>query len=48
MHAGGVHGVMTQLRRKDGSLVDAVQSAVVVREDHGEPRYVIARGVPVP
>ena len=40
-------GRVTQLRRKDGSLVDAVTSAIVVRDDSGEPRYVIARATPV-
>jgi len=42
------HGRVTQLRRKDGSLVSAVTSALVVRHEGGEPRYVIARAVPVP
>jgi PAS domain S-box-containing protein len=35
-----------RLRRKDGSLVTAVTSAVVVRDDDGQPRYVIARAAP--
>jgi PAS domain S-box-containing protein len=38
-----VSGRPSQLRRKDGSLVSVVASAVVVRDDDGEPRYVIAR-----
>lgn len=40
-----MHGRATQLRRKDGSLVSAVTSALVVRGEDGEPRYVIARAV---
>ena len=39
---------VTQLRRKDGSLVSAVTSALVVRDEDGEPRYVIARAAPLP
>ncbi len=38
---------VSQLRRKDGSIVNAVTSAVVVRDQDGEPRYVIARATPV-
>lgn len=37
------HSRITQLRRKDGSLVTAVTSALVVRNREGESRYVIAR-----
>jgi PAS domain S-box-containing protein len=37
------HSRVTQLRRKDGSLVNAVTSALVVRNQEGESRYVIAR-----
>jgi PAS domain S-box-containing protein len=33
----------SQLRRKDGSIVDVVSSAIVVRDRDGQPRYVIAR-----
>ncbi len=33
----------SQLRRKDGTLVDVVSSAVVIRDSAGEPRYIIAR-----
>jgi PAS domain S-box-containing protein len=39
---------VTQLRRKDGSIVSAVTSALVVRDEAGEPRYVIARAAPTP
>lgn len=42
-----IHARVTQLRRKDGSLVSAVTSALVVRDDEGEPRYVVARAAPV-
>ena len=38
-----LHRSVSQLRRKDGSVVDVVSSAVVVRDGDGEPRYVIAR-----
>ncbi len=38
-----IHGHVTQLRRKDGSLVTAVTSALIVRDEDGQPRYVIAR-----
>lgn len=41
-----VHGRLTRLRRKDGSLVSVVSSALVVRDGDGEPRYVIARASP--
>lgn len=40
---GAIHRRTSQLRRKDGSLVDVMSSAVVVRDHAGEPRYVIAR-----
>jgi len=43
---GAIHRRASQLRRKDGSLVDVVSSAVVVRDQAGEPRYVIARAAP--
>jgi PAS domain S-box-containing protein len=43
---GATPGRLTRLRRKDGSLVSVVSSAVVVRDREGEPRYVIARAVP--
>src|SRR5688500_4610800 len=42
-----IHGHVTQLRRKDGSLVTAVTSALIVRDHDGQPRYVIARAAPV-
>lgn len=42
-----IHGHVTQLRRKDGSLVTAVTSALIVRDMEGQPRYVIARAAPV-
>jgi PAS domain S-box-containing protein len=38
-----VRGRLAQLRRKDGSVVNAVISALVVRDEDGQPRYVIAR-----
>jgi len=38
-----IHRRASQLRRKDGSLVDVVSSAIVIRDQSGEPRYVIAR-----
>ena len=41
--SGVSHCRVSQLRRKDGSLVTAVTSAVVAHDDEGEPRYVIAR-----
>jgi PAS domain S-box-containing protein len=41
------HSRPTQLRRKDGAIVSAVTSALIVRDDHGEPRYVIARAAPL-
>ena len=33
----------SQVRCKDGSVLDVMSSAVVVRDEAGEPRYVIAR-----
>ena len=45
---GGVsHRRVTQLRRKDESVFRAVVSAVVARDDEGQPRFVIARAAPV-
>lgn len=38
-------GRVMQLRRKDGSLIDAVTSAIIVRDGSGQPRFVIARAV---
>ncbi len=38
---------VSKLRRKDGTLVSAVTSALVVRDDEGQPRYVIARASPI-
>jgi PAS domain S-box-containing protein len=43
-----IHARVSQLRRKDGRLISALTSALVVRDDEGEPRYVIARAAPVP
>jgi PAS domain S-box-containing protein len=43
---GAVPRQASQLRRKDGSLVDVESSAVIVRDRTGEPRYVIARAAP--
>ena len=39
-------GRVTQLRRKDGTLVSVLSSAVVVRDQDGLPRYMIARAAP--
>jgi PAS domain S-box-containing protein len=44
---GAIHSRVSQLRHKDGSIVNAVTSAVVVRDQEGEPRYVIARAAPI-
>ena len=41
------HARVTKLRHKDGTLVSAVTSALVVRDDEGQPRYVIARASPI-
>jgi PAS domain S-box-containing protein len=41
--AGAINRSPSQLRRKDGSIVEVISSAVVVRDRFGEPRYVIAR-----
>lgn len=41
-----VHGRVTSLRRKDGSLASVVSSAIVVRDGDGQARYVIARASP--
>jgi PAS domain S-box-containing protein len=41
--SGVLHRRMSKLRRKDGSLIDAITSAVVARDEAGAPRYVIAR-----
>ncbi len=43
LESGVSHRRVTQLRRKDGSVFSAVTSAVVARDDEGQPRYVIAR-----
>jgi PAS domain S-box-containing protein len=45
--SGVTHRRVVQLRRKDGSLISAIGSAMVARDDRGEPRYVIARAAPV-
>lgn len=42
-----IHSRVSHLRHKDGSVVNAVTSAVVVRDQEGEPRYVIARAAPI-
>ena len=41
------HARVTKLRHKDGTLVSAVTSGLVVRDAEGQPRYVIARAGPV-
>lgn len=38
-----IHRRAAQLRRKDGSLVDVVTSAIVVRDHDDQPRYIVAR-----
>jgi PAS domain S-box-containing protein len=43
---GAIHSRVSRLRCKDGSIVKAVTSAVVVRDQTGEARYVIARAAP--
>jgi PAS domain S-box-containing protein len=45
--ADALHSRVSQLRRKDGSIVNAVTSAILVRDQDGEPRYVFARAAPV-
>ena len=47
MATGVSHRRVTQLRRKDGSLLSAITSAIMSRDEHGEPRYVIARAAPI-
>lgn len=47
LRSGVTHRRVVQLRRKDGSLISAIGSAMVARDDRGEPRYVIARAAPV-
>jgi PAS domain S-box-containing protein len=47
MTTGVTHRRVSQLRRKDGSVIRAVTSGVVARDERGEPRYVIARAAPV-
>lgn len=42
-----IHSRVSQLRHKDGTIVNAVTSAVVVRDQQGAPRYVIARAAPI-
>jgi len=44
--SGVLRGQTVQLRRKDGSHVAVVTSAVVVRDHEDLPRYVIARAAP--
>ena len=43
--ADALHRSPGQVRRKDGSLVDVISSAIIVRDQDGQPRYVIARTV---
>jgi len=43
LETGVTHRRVTRLRRKDGSVFSAVTSAVLARDDEGQPRYVIAR-----
>jgi PAS domain S-box-containing protein len=38
---------LSRLRRKDGSLVPALVSALLVRDEDEQPHYVVARGSPV-
>jgi PAS domain S-box-containing protein len=47
--SGVTHRRVSQLRRKDGSVIEAITSAVVARDEAGQPRYIIARaGLPEP
>ena len=41
------HRRVTQLRHKDGTMFSAIVSAVAVRDDEGQPRYLIARAAAV-
>jgi len=45
--SGISHRRVAQIRRKDGSVISAVTSAVVARDDDGQVRYVIARAAPI-
>ena len=45
--SGVSHRRVAQVRRKDGSVISVVTSAVVARDDQGQQRYVIARAAPV-
>lgn len=44
---GAVSERLSQLRCKDGSLVPALISALLLRDQDGQPQYVLARGAPV-
>lgn len=44
--SGELRGHTVQLKRKDGSQVTVVTSAIVVRDHEQVPRYVIARAAP--
>ena len=41
--SGALHGRAVELRRKDGSEVRVMTSAILVRDRDGNPRFVIAR-----
>lgn len=41
--SGALHGRPVHLRRKDGSEVRVMASAIMVRDSEGNPRFVIAR-----
>lgn len=45
--SGVSHRRVAEVRRKDGAVISVVTSAVVARDDEGQPRYVIARAAPV-
>jgi PAS domain S-box-containing protein len=45
--SGVTHRRVAKLRHKDGSVIDVITSAVVARDEAGQPRYVIARAAPV-
>jgi PAS domain S-box-containing protein len=46
MTTGVTRGRVDTLRRKDGSSVNVVTSAILVNDQDGQPRYVIARAAP--
>lgn len=41
--SGTLHGRPVQLRRKDGSAVRVMTTAILVRDSEGSPRFAIAR-----